>query len=58
MIVYIYKEIVKKAMINTDKRTKGNGMMENSKLENNNTENIEDVKTENEVISKRLLKRI
>lgn len=58
MIVYIYKEIVKKAMINTDKRTKGNGMMENSKLENNNTENIEDVKTENEVISKNFIETI
>ncbi len=58
MIVYIYKEIVKKAMINTDKRTKGNGIMENSKLENNNTENIEDVKTENEVISKNFIETI
>ena len=56
--MYIYKEIVKKAMINTDKRTKGNGMMENSKLENNNTENIEDVKTENEVISKNFIETI
>lgn len=58
MIVYIYKEIVKKAMINTDKRTKGNGIMENSKLENNNTENIEDVNTENEVISKNFIETI
>ena len=56
--MYIYKEIVKKAMINTDKRTKGNGIMENSKLENNNTENIEDVKTENEVISKNFIETI